>query len=71
MLFIATGLSATLQYVSLAPVDPEARYRSLAEPVVGHRRRAGLRAPVDVLRVKELERDANFRELAVVSVGII
>lgn len=38
---------------------------ALAEPVVGHRRRPGLRAPVGVLRVQELQRDAGFRELAV------
>lgn len=47
---------------------------ALAEPVVGHRRRAGLRAPVGILRVQELERDAGPRELAVdacpVGVGV-
>ncbi len=34
---------------------------ALAEPVVGHRRHAGLRALVRVLRVQQLERDAGPR----------
>lgn len=35
---------------------------ALAEPVAGHRRGAGLRAPAGVLRLQELERDGDARE---------
>ena len=35
---------------------------ALAEPVAGHRRGTGLRAPAGVLRLQELERDGDARE---------
>lgn len=35
---------------------------ALAEPVVGHRRGAGLRAIAGVLRLQEFERDGDGRE---------
>ena len=49
---------ASAHHVAVRRVLPLA----LAEPVVGHRRGAGLRAIAGVLRLQELERDEDRRE---------